>query len=443
VTTQPADRLVVADSDSGVAKAAPTAAAGPGPLGSSAAALPVANLQIESFTQAHLERLERIAGQGSPGNGRPGRGLAAQQLLRDLEQSVRQGVVDFCRQARAQGWSQAEAAGCLEMSPRTLRHWTQQRRTGADLVRPRGRPLRVATPEQLQAVVTLLERLGPATGLAVLQGAFPELARAELQELLACYRQVWRGQHPRLLHVLHWQVPGRVWAMDYTQSPDPIDGLTRWILAVRDLASGQQLCWRAVPEATAAWTMVALEELFARLGVPLVLKSDNGSPFSAEATRNFLECMGVWWLFSPPRTPGYNGSCEAAIGAMKVRTEYEAQRQGHEKQPTSSDLEQARRNANATARPQGPRGATPDEAWQGRPPLGAAERQRFAETVAELRSLVRREWQWSQAEQRNWRQEAVLQREVLRRALVEHGYLLFTRRRIPIPIRRARAAKIT
>jgi hypothetical protein len=39
--------------------------------------------------------------------------------------------------------------------------------------------------------------------------------------------------------------------------------------------------------------------------------------------------------------------------------------------------------------------------------------------------------------------EGAVQREVLRRVLVAHGYLLFTRRRIPIPIRGRKAAKIT
>jgi hypothetical protein len=27
------------------------------------------------------------------------------------------------------------------------------------------------------------------------------------------------------LHVLDWQTPGRVWAMDFAQAPRPIDGL--------------------------------------------------------------------------------------------------------------------------------------------------------------------------------------------------------------------------
>ena len=428
-----------------VAAATPLAAvvdlcAGPGLAGRT---LPAQVTTIETFTSAHLERLERIAGSERAARGSRGRGPAAQQVLRDLEHSIRLGVLDFCQHARAQGLSHAEAAACVQLSPRTLRHWARARRLGTDLVRPRGRPLTAVAHEQLQEVVTLLHRLGPATGLAVLQGAFPELARAELQELLHDYRQAWRGQHPRELHVLHWRMPGRVWAMDYTEAPCLIDGWTRWVLAVRDLASGQQLAWLPLPAATAAWTILALRGLFARFGAPLVLKSDNGSPFSAEATRNFLQCWGVWLLFSPPRTPAYNGSCEAAIGAMKKRTEYEAERQGHGQCWTEDDLEQARQNANATARPRGPQGATPVEAWQQRRPITPAERQSLAQTVGRLQGQLCQEWSWPDAAILDRRQEAALQREVLRRALVEHDYLWFTRRRIPIPIRRSRTAKIT
>jgi transposase InsO family protein len=398
---------------------------------------------LEAFTAAHLERLQRIAqrpSQPAPGGRR--RGLAAQQVLRELEQSIRLGVVDFCQQATTQGLSRTATAALLNLAPRTLRFWEHAQRHGTLGVRPRGRPLTAAEPDQLDAVVALLHRLGPATGLAVLQGEFPELARAELQDLLACYRDAWQGQHRRLLHVLHWPQPGRVWAMDHAQAPCWIDGCYRYVLAVRDLASGQQLLWLPVAAATAASTVAALAWLFACHGAPLVLKSDNGSAFCAEQTQQFLHSQGVQALFSPPRTPAYNGSCEAAIGSLKKRTAAAAERQGHEQEWTSDDLEQARENANTTARPRGPRGATPDEAWQQRTPISIAERHGFAQTVRGLRSQVRQAWGWPADQELARREEAVLQREVLRRALVEHGYLLFTRRRIPIPIRRTKAAKI-
>ena len=172
------------------------------------------------------------------------------------------------------------------------------------------------------------------------------------------------------------------------------------------------------------------------------MKSANGSPFSAEATREFLERHGVQTLFSPVRTPSYNGSCEAAIGSMKKRTAYQAERGGHGGQWTSAELETAQQQANETARPRGPKGPTPAEAWRQRTRIGAAERQLFGQTLAILEREVRQARELPLDEDLGRRRVAAVQREVLRRALMAHGYLFFRRRRIPLPIRAAKAAKI-
>jgi transposase InsO family protein len=394
------------------------------------------------FTDQHFQRLEAICQGGSPPPPDPRQRGSARQTLRELEQSIRLGVLDFCQQAAAQGAARQQLAAHLTLAPRTLRHWQQHWRRGDWSVCRRGRPLVGATPQQQQAVVHRLHQLGPCTGLAVLQGEFPHLARAELQDLLRSFRQAWVGQHPRLLHVLHWQQPGRVWAMDYAEPPDWIDGRYPYILAVRDLGSGQQLLWLPLAEATAASTVAQLAWLFACYGAPLVLKSDNGSAFTAGLVQEFLQRWGVCPLFSPPRTPAYNGACEAAIGALKQRTAYQAERDGHAEQWSKNHLATARQQANETARPRGPKGPTPARAWQQRLPLHSAERQRFAATVRALESVVRQRQAWPLDTELKPHEASAVQREVLRRALVAHDYLVFTRRRIPIPIGRLKAAKI-
>ena len=64
----------------------------------------------------------------------------------------------------------------------------------------------------------------------------------------------------------------------------------------------------------------------------------------------------------------------------------------------------------------------------------------FALTVARRRFQVRAELGIAQEEPLDhWRSSAV-DRLAIERALVEHGHLLFTRRRIPLPIRTAKAA---
>ena len=53
---------------------------------------------------------------------------------------------------------------------------------------------------------------------------------------------------------------------------------------------------------------------------------------------------------------------EAGIGSLKTRTEEHATWQGHAAEWTCDDVEAARAEANATARPRGPSKPTPDEA---------------------------------------------------------------------------------
>ncbi|HEV3257183.1 MAG TPA: DDE-type integrase/transposase/recombinase [Gemmataceae bacterium] len=399
--------------------------------------------ELEMFTEDHLTRLECISQRGgTPVSDPRQRGFVVQQTLRELERSIRLGVLNFCHQGVVQGLGRQELAKRLALSPRTLRHWERSWRQGGLPICARGRPLACSEPEQQQAVVHVLHQLGPGTGLAVLQGQFPEMARAELQDLLRCFRWAWVGQHPRLLHVLHWKHPGRVWAMDYAEAPCWIDGCYRYVLAVRDLASGQQLLWLPMLEATAASTVAQLARLFAFYGAPLVLKSDNGSSFSAEAMQEFLQCWGVRPLFSPPQTPAYNGSCEAAIGSMKTRTAYQAERDGHARQWSSENLATAQEQANETARPHGPKGPTPAQAWRQRDEIRVSERRAFDETVRVLEREVHERQELPLDQKLDRAKDAAVQREVLRRALVAHGHLLFTRRRIPIPIRGQKAAKI-
>jgi hypothetical protein len=229
----------------------------------------------------------------------------------------------------------------------------------------------------------------------------------------------------------------------------------------------------------------------------LVLKLDNGAPFVAEALRDLLAAWQVLPLSSPPGCPRYNGAVEAGIGALKVRTHYQAVRQGRPGEWTLEDAEAARQQANALGRPWGAHGPTPAERWAGRRALTPAERQAFAATVAALEdeaapppagaepapaaertsapgtppaataaaaaapatppgagaatesgapeeaaaSTAHPAVPAGAASSRGEAppaapDRAARRRQALSRALVAHGYLLFTRRRIPPPIRK-------
>jgi transposase InsO family protein len=298
-----------------------------------------------------------------------------------------------------------------------------------------------------QAILGYVKLTGPGVGVPTLQEHFPGVARAELADLLERYRAVWRVRHQESARVLHWQSPGRVWACDFTEpsvygrtpSLPPIAGCYPYVLAVRDLASGCMVAWQALPALTAEVTQEVLGRLFALHGAPLVLKMDNGSAFRAAAFQEFLEASEVIPLYSPPSCPMYNGAIEAAIGSLKKRTEEHARAQGRAGRWELTDLEATQAAANAS-HPRRLNGRTPTSVWQSRTPLRPVERVVFALTVDRQRFRAREELGIDQEEVLDhWRNSAV-DRLAIERALVEHGHLMFTRRRLPLTIRAAKTA---
>ena len=370
-------------------------------------------------------------------------GFARQRPQRQREHLLRDHVVDFYQWASGLGWTLQETAEQLHLGPRTLRQWHYDVAQADWRVQRLGRPLLRSSGPDRRAVIELLDELGPAIGVPTLQACFAGMPRAELAELLCLYRRGWRRRHHQALHVLHWQVPGSVWAMDFAEAPAPVDGMYRYLLAVRDLASGQQLLWLPLAHATADEAIPALASLFALYGAPLVLKTDNGSPFCAGATLDFLDQAGVLPLFSPPYTPRYNGAIEAGIGSLKTRSECHATRQGRPGHWSWDDVEAARLEANATARPRGPGGPTPDALWAGRPPISPEARDSFRDSVDRRRTEVRARDGWPTEGPLEEKDARAVDRQAIRRALEGHGYLLYSRRRIPLPITKRRVANIT
>lgn len=334
------------------------------------------------------------------------------------------------------------------MAARTLRDWVGKLRLGKLTAAPLGRPRACADAAQRNRVIDFLGERGPGVGVPTLQEQFPELARADLLEIQQRFRRLLRRWTRRRQYVLQWPQAGPVWSMDFAEpsllgaawSLPPIDGRYPYLLAVRDLASGYQLCWLPVSAATADVTIAVLRWLFACNGAPLVLKCDNGPPFRADATKNFLAAAGVLALFSPPHCPRYNGSIEAAIRSLKSRTLLQAAWQGRPTRWTSADADAARRQANTSAPKVG--GSTPEETWARRSAIGLTERQRFQLTVERRREELRTERRPDLSEPTDHWRDSTIARKAIQRALVEHGYLLFRRRRIPLEISEGKVANI-
>jgi hypothetical protein len=145
-------------------------------------------------------------------------------------------------------------------------------------------------------------------------------------------------------------------------------------------------------------------------------------------------------LAAPPAAVQW--AIEAGIGLLKTRTETQAARHGRPGHWTFDDAAAAQAEANATARPRGPQQPTPDNLWAARTPLAAKDRADFQATVERRRTEARNEAGRSQDEILTPSADRAIDRQAIRRALVEHGYLLFKRRRFPLPIKKKKVTKI-
>ena len=370
------------------------------------------------------------------------RGYTRQKKARAAERELKKGAVTYSRWMKAHGIQTKEAAAKIGITASTLYRWEQK--WEQDRLHPagRGRPVKRPNPFQIELIRADIERLGPGVGVAVLQGRFPEIPRRELRYQLHEYRRAWIRDRILELETILWKKAGAVWAMDYAEPPAPVDGKYPYILAVRDLSSGDQLMSLPAEHANGTTTKNALKSLIREHGAPLVIKSDNGGALISKEVTEVLEENKIKNLLSPPGYPCYNGSIEAGIGSLKTRAHHEAARNNRPGEWTCDDVEAARLQANYTARPKGAKGPTPQEMWESRPKISNQERETFLKTSERIkREMLKKCMEGSDSVSEL--EIARIERRSVESALKEHGYFVTGRRRITPPIFRQICRRIS
>jgi transposase InsO family protein len=213
---------------------------------------------------------------------------------------------------------------------------------------------------------------GAGVSVATLHTWCPSASRQAIAHWLIDERR----RRRRRLHVVRWRHAGRVWAMDYSEAPCAIDGRYRFLLHVRDLASGYDLAALPVDAPTAATGRGLLQALCARTRAPLVLKVDNGPAFRSHLLRTWAQAVGTQLLYSPPHYPRYNGAIEATIASVTTRAHHAAVAAGHPQVWECADVERARCEANQRVHDRA--GHTAAHRWRAASRITAAERRRFA-----------------------------------------------------------------
>lgn len=120
----------------------------------------------------------------------------------------------------------------------------------------------------------------------------------------------------RLRQYIKAEEPNDVWAIDFKgwwkSSGELCEPLT-----IRDVSSRKILCIKLMESKTSEAVKAVMTDIFKIYGLPKVIRSDNGTPFSSPNGLLSLTNLSAWWItlgITPDRTdkgtPGQNGSLE-------------------------------------------------------------------------------------------------------------------------------------
>lgn len=340
----------------------------------------------------------------------PSRARHALERAAQLQRILRGKSLELLELAEHEGQSAEWLAERLAISATTLRRWRAERDAGKVEPDVRGLAPFRASRQLLRALVEFVEEFA-LTGVRALHRAVPDVPRRWL-EWLAGRIEERRERRAWLL----WTRPGIVWAMDHTELDTPIDGEFRFLLVVRDLASGRALTALPTRSTDQGPVVAELERLFQLYGAPLVLKSDNGSGLVGGDVQALQERNGVTPLRSPPGTPSFNGAVEAGMGSLKGLIAEIAAQHGRISARTSDDVHAALLVQRSCG---GPRSASssPEDAWRTRTPIAASERDAFLAALRAARESLLRDSPPS----------PIIERRAVRAVLTDLDYLLIRR----------------
>jgi transposase InsO family protein len=112
------------------------------------------------------------------------------------------------------------------------------------------------------------------------------------------------------------EFPKHVWSYDFMQDRTH-NGVPFRILNIIDEYTRECLVAKAARRLTHKDVLDTLTELFLERGVPVHIRSDNGSEFTAKKVREYLSRLDVKPLFIEPGSPWENGYIESFNGKMR------------------------------------------------------------------------------------------------------------------------------
>ena len=118
--------------------------------------------------------------------------------------------------------------------------------------------------------------------------------------------------HP---HLSPWPLAYRPWQRIHADYCGPFLKKYYALIVIDSYSKWPEIFWTS--SASSQFTQTALRRCFSREGIPQVLVTDNGTPFTSENTRNWLKSIGCHQVFTAPRHPQSNGLAENFVKTLK------------------------------------------------------------------------------------------------------------------------------
>ena len=177
------------------------------------------------------------------------------------------------------------------------------------IVPPQGRKSVIELIHDSHPGVTTMKRL--ARGYVWWPGMDTELEDA----VRRCAKCQENQKLPARVPMHPWEWPNRPWARLHADYTGPIQG--KMVLIIVD-AHSKWMEALTVQSATSRSTIERLRSVFATHGLPEVLVTDNGTPFTSAEFAAFTQMNGINHVTSAPYHPASNGLAERGVQTLKI-----------------------------------------------------------------------------------------------------------------------------
>ena len=248
--------------------------------------------------------------------------------------------MELVDEAIQSGARQHKACEILEISPRTLQRWKDERTPIADQrsTAARPEPRNKLTQEEKSLILQTVNapeyaskppcQIVPALAD---QGVYIASESSFYRVMRAADEQHYRGRaarpggQPKASYCATG--PNQVWSWDISYLPGPIKGLYYYLYLILDIFSRDIVGWEIWEEESAEHASQLIRKAVMAQGLslsqqPLVLHSDNGSPMKGATMLATLYELGITPSRSRPRVSNDNPYSESMFKTIKYRPEF-------------------------------------------------------------------------------------------------------------------------